>query len=273
MRSLWPSPSLLPEGKSVDHLNEVTPSEDPFDVTRSIGNTGSAVAGSDSEGSRRGLGRHVVINTPRPSPSEHGHGKIEPERDNSDEDVRLKHPMVIGARTSSLGVWGRASAVHSKYLHESRTAFDEHGLPVVKYLDLTDADPTSANEDDQSKAENDRSPDVASHFLLHFKLYLLAEQYGCEGLQALVLQKLRDIRVPEGHSDPTSNLVRLIKVVYQLQPANNTVQQFRDVVLELVVNRMSELQKDEQFKAFVREGGPFVDDLLSRMTRTGLSLN
>ena len=65
--------------------------------------------------------------------------------------------------------------------------------------------------------------------------------------------------------------MKLIREIYglELEGENNgaTVQRLRDIVVAHVVGRLADLQANEEFGAYVREGGGFLGDLLSELVR------
>jgi len=67
----------------------------------------------------------------------------------------------------------------------------------------------------------------------------------------------------------------LIRNVYELPRPDGraeTVQKLRDIVVAHAVGRLQELQTDEEFAAYIKEGGDFVADLLSALTTSRLAL-
>lgn len=183
--------------------------------------------------------------------------------------------MVLASRTSGLGVWGKLPAIHTSVQQEtppSKTD-NKHNLPTVTHL-------SSSNRTPSSGATPASASSSAATFIIHAKLYLLAEQYDYPTLQAFALQKLR-AALKTAEIEPQENrtqiLVSLIRDVYALQggrggkKGQQTRQKLRDVVVLQAVNHLEELQRDEEFNAFVREGkSEFVTDLLSSLTASRL---
>ena len=189
------------------------------------------------------------------------------------------HPMVLAARTSSLGVWGRPAAIHTDSVQPLvgplvedpvSTAQDFHHAQLSKLA-------TRSQEGDDSKQN---AEEIVNPFLIHAKVYLLAEKYGFSALASFALQKLRaalkvsELERPEDH---ISSLVEFIERFYSLPVDHNTqdrgtMLKLREVVLEQAVDRFSVLQANKDFKLLVKGGGDFVEDLLSHLTKIKLTM-
>jgi len=119
---------------------------------------------------------------------------------------------------------------------------------------------------------------IASTFRTHAKVYLLAERYGFAPLRDFSLQKLRAALKTselEPSANHTGHAVLLIRDIYELPRPDgraDTVQKLRDIVVAHAVGRLQELQTDEEFGAYVKEGGDFVTDLLSALTTSRLAI-
>ncbi|KAI9791226.1 MAG: hypothetical protein M1816_004218 [Peltula sp. TS41687] len=194
------------------------------------------------------------------------------------------HPMVLAARSSGLGVWGRPAAVHTKLWEEDEDSSSSAGDADADAIATAGKDSsTSSDGKDEARKHADKS--ATSAVLIHAKVYLLAEKYGYSALMDFALQKLRaalktsELEVPTDH---TTSLVTLIKSVYgqpldeesqdQGQGHESKQQQLRDVVITQTADRLPVLQTNGDFKAFLKDGGDFAGDLLSHLAKTQLTL-
>lgn len=193
------------------------------------------------------------------------------------------HPMVIAARTSGLGIWGRPAAVHTTFYEEvpppppsqpqssAVTSDYPHPASVKATSGVVAADQAS----NQPVAGGST---IASTFRTHAKVYLLAERYGFAPLRDFSLQKLRAALKTselEPSANHTGHAVLLIRDIYELPRPDgraDTVQKLRDIVVAHAVGRLQELQTDEEFGAYVKEGGDFVTELLSALTTSRLAI-
>jgi len=211
---------------------------------------------------------------PRYTPSSHG-SPLEPAAEQE------PHPMVIAARTSGLGIWGRPAAVHTSFYEVVAPTQPQQSPPVtsdyphpasVKATDNCSAGLSSA----QSVAG---ANNIASTFLTHAKVYLLAERYGFASLQDFSLQKLR-AALKTSELEPSANhsahAILLIRDIYELPQQNgqtDTVKKLRDIVITHAVSQLQTLQANKEFSAYIKKGGDFVTDLLSSLTTSRLSLH
>jgi hypothetical protein len=192
------------------------------------------------------------------------------------------HPIILAARTSTLGVWGRPAAVHTRRWEESEdSSTTEHRITTTVVADFSQAEPLSTGHQGEGDHTKKQGTNTASTVLTHAKVYLLAERYGYLALMDFALQKLRaalktsELELPTDH---TTSLVTLIKSVYghpldgENQGQGNTQQHLRDVVIAQAVDRLSVLQTNGDFKAFLKDGSDFAGDLLSHLTKTQLTL-
>ena len=200
--------------------------------------------------------------------------------------------MVLAARTSGLGIWGRPAAIHTKFNHEvplstQQQPFQSPPPPQITSdyphpASVTAATTSPTTVVQPSEPSVPANNNIASTFLTHARIYLLAQRYAFSSLQDFSLQKLRAaLKTAElepaagGH---TASSVALIRDIYELQPRQTerteteTVQKLRDVVVAHAVSQLQELQGDEGFGAFVKEGGDFVGDLLGALTSSRLML-
>ncbi len=218
--------------------------------------------------------------------------KREDERqDKNENDI---HPMVLAARTSSLGVWGRPPALHTKFLHTT----DSTATPSAESGSETDVASPSSHSSTSSKTVNESVTPAAHHqvtktttttaFLIHAKIYLLADRYGASTLKDVVLQKLRAALKTselEPQADHVGSLAELIHNVYQLPPTTGEVvknqaskdedtrQKLRQMVVSQAVHCLADLQGNEEFKASLKDGGgEFVQDLLAHLMNRKMSL-
>ncbi|KAI9876045.1 MAG: hypothetical protein M1830_007458 [Pleopsidium flavum] len=201
----------------------------------------------------------------------------------SDQDVAVPvegeiHPMVLAARTSGLGIWGRPAALHTKFHHEVLPTKLQESPPIV-VSDYPHPASITAASNAAVATSGTGGPDIASTFLIHAKVYLLAERYGFSSLQDFSLQKLRAALKTseiEPAADQTASSVIVIRDIYELprqQGGMETVQKLRDIVVTHAVSQLHELQANKDFAAYVKEGGDFVTDLLSSLTTSRLSLH
>lgn len=187
------------------------------------------------------------------------------------------HPMILAARTSGLGIWGRPAALHTKFSQEEPSTKPEESASIVSDYPHPASITTTSNA--TSNTARPGETDIASTFLTHAKVYLLAERYRSSSLQEFSLQKLRAALKTseiEPAADHTASSVRLIREIYELprqQGGMETVQKLRDIVLSHAVGQLHDLQASQEFAAYVREGGDFVTDLLSSLTTSRLSLH
>ncbi|KAI9747483.1 MAG: hypothetical protein M1815_004164 [Lichina confinis] len=198
------------------------------------------------------------------------------------------HPMVLMARASGLGVWGRPGAVHTRYRQQSLSGASQHGAHVNDKPAEPSPSGTQKRHPSRPAATADHPTTVAAAFAVHAKVYLLAEHYGASGLQDFSLQKLKAALKTselEVRADHATTLVKLISSVYYDLPTTtsaaaaagtnreaDTRQQLRQVVLAQAVNSLPDLQDNKGFKALLKEGGDFVEDLLSHLTKARLTL-
>lgn len=187
------------------------------------------------------------------------------------------HPMVLAARTSGLGIWGRPAALHTKFHQEVPLTKLQVSPPVVS--DYPHPASITATNNPAAATSCTGGTDIASKFLTHAKVYLLAERYGFSSLQDFSLQKLRAALKTseiEPAADHTASSFMLIRDIYELarqQGGMETVQKLRDIVVTHAVSQLHELQTNKEFAAYVKEGGDFVTDLLSSLTTSRLSLH
>ena len=196
--------------------------------------------------------------------------------------------MVLASRTSGLGIWGWPKAVHTNF---SQTPV----LPFEEASSLMDSSPEQTLSSDyphpasiSTKSSTSSTPatstssflttDLATVFLTHARIYLLAERYSYSALQSLSLGKLRAaLKTAEIERNPIASTVKLVREIYglSLESENNgaTVQRLRDIVVAHVVGRLGELQGSEEFQGYVREGGEFVGDLLSELVKGRMVLS
>ena len=190
------------------------------------------------------------------------------------------HPMVIAARTSGLGIWGRPAALHTTFHEDTQPTQPQQATPITSDYPhpasvTVSGDSAAAQPSQQSATGGD---DIASTFSTHAKVYLLAERYACPSLQDFSLQKLRAALKTselEPSANHTGHSIHLIRSIYDLprqQAQTDTVQKLRDIVVTHAVNQLQELQANKDFAAYIKEGGDFVTDLLSSLTTSRLSL-
>ena len=182
----------------------------------------------------------------------------------------IHHPIVVAARSSTLGVWGRPAAVHTTFWHQDDAILEEarpahHGKNESTSSILASSTVTLQSSDG-------RGQDVTTAFLIHSKVYPLAERYGASSLQDFALQQLRaalktlelEVRV-----DHISSLVGLIQSVYSTPLGNDGEPGFkararpRQIVVGQAVNHLSDLQTNEPFRALLSHAGDSVGDLLA----------
>lgn len=193
------------------------------------------------------------------------------------------HPMVIAARTSGLGIWGRPAAIHTTFYEEVPPPQQQQtqSPPVTSDYPHPASVKATGNPvvGQPSEQAITGGNNITSAFLTHAKVYLLAERYGFASLQDFSLQKLRaalktsELELSANH---TSHAILLIRDIYELPQQNgqtNTVQKLRDIVVTHAVSQLQELQANKEFGAYVKEGGDFVTDLLSSLTTSRLSLH
>ena len=198
------------------------------------------------------------------------------------------HPMVVMARSAGLGVWGRPGAVHTRYQQQAPSGAFERGAPVNGKPAEPSLSETQQRHPARPAATAAHPTAVAAAFAVHAKVYLLAEHYGASGLQDFSLQKLKAALKTselEVRADHATTLVELISSVYYDLPTTtaaaaaaganrdaDTRQQLRQVVLTQAVNSLPDLQDNKGFKALLKGGGDFVEDLLGHLTRARLTL-
>ena len=190
------------------------------------------------------------------------------------------HPMVLAARTSGLGIWGRPAALHTTFYEEILPTQPQQSPPVTSDYphpaSVTSAGNPAAAQSSEHSVTGGHN--IASTFLTHAKVYLLAERYGCASLQDFSLQRLRAALKTselEPSANNTGHSILLIRDIYELPRQNSqtdTVQKLRDIVVTHAVSQLEELQANKDFGAYVKEGGDFVTDLLSSLTTSRLSL-
>ncbi|KAI9764449.1 MAG: hypothetical protein M1840_008472 [Geoglossum simile] len=180
------------------------------------------------------------------------------------------HPIILAARTSTLGVWGKPAALHTKFHHGKPAPKPRHITPTAVITNGIVSPPASPSAHKEHDAADQ---DTASAFLVHAKVYLLAERYGANGLMQLSLEKLRAALKAfelEPPIDRTATLIEFIKRVYSL-PASSEGRpreirsKLRDVVVAHAVAYLPELQADPEFSAYIKEGGDFVADLFTAL--------
>lgn len=190
------------------------------------------------------------------------------------------HPMVLAARTSGLGIWGRPAALHTTLYEQAPPTQPQEPPPVTSDYPhpasvTVSGNPTTGRS---SKEIVTGGSNIASTFLTHAKVYLLAERYGFPSLQDFSLQKLRAaLKTSELEPSPnhTRHAVLLIRDIYELprqKSETDTVQKLRDIVVTHAVSQLQELQANKEFGAYIKEGGDFVTDLLSSLTTSRLSV-
>ncbi|KAI9772201.1 MAG: hypothetical protein M1839_002519 [Geoglossum umbratile] len=182
------------------------------------------------------------------------------------------HPIILAARTSTLGVWGKPPALHTKYNHGKPAPKRRPTAVITNGIASPPASPPAHKKHDPAAHQ---SADIAGAFLVHAQVYLLAERYGANSLKELSLEKLRaalkafELGQP---IDRTAALIEFIKRVYNLPIASEghckegrTRNRLRDVVVAHAVAYLPELQADPAFNAYIREGGDFVADLFTAL--------
>jgi hypothetical protein len=178
------------------------------------------------------------------------------------------HPIILAARTSTLGVWGKPAALHTKFHHGKPASKPRRITPTAVITNGIASPPASP-----STHKEHQTAGTASAFLVHAKVYLLAERYGASGLKLLSLEKLRaalkalELDPPV---DRTATLIEFIKKIYSLPASNEghlreTGSKLRDVVVAHAVAYLPQLQADPEFNAYIREGGDFVADLFTAL--------
>lgn len=191
------------------------------------------------------------------------------------------HPMVLAARTSGLGIWGRPAALHTTFYEQALPTQPQQSPPITSDYPhpasvTVSADPAAGQSSEQTATGGSN---IASTFLTHAKVYLLAERYGFSSLQDFSVQKLRAALKTselESSASHTGHAVLLIRDIYELPRQNSqtdTVQKLRDIVVTHAVSRLQELQANKEFGAYIKEGGDFVTDLLSSLTASRLSVH
>ncbi|KAI9883525.1 MAG: hypothetical protein M1823_004714 [Watsoniomyces obsoletus] len=200
------------------------------------------------------------------------------------------HPMVLAARTSALGVWGRAPALHTKFLHTDTTSTSTSSAESGSETDVTSPSSHSStssrtvNETVTPPKHHETSP--AAAFLIHAKIYLLADRYGASSLKEVALEKLRAALKTsklEPQADQVGALVGLIQSIYQLPPITageetknpdeDTRQKLKQMVVAQAVHYLADLHSHEEFKGILKDGGgEFVQDLLSHLMNRKLTL-
>lgn len=207
---------------------------------------------------------------------EHVPGDQKSSQQGAEQEV---HPIVLAARSSGLGVWGRPAAVHTKRWEETRdTSTDHPAATAGRDPSQTETSSAGHRAEDDAKKE---AKNAASAVPTHAKVYLLAEKYGYSALMKLALQKLRatlktsELEVPTDH---TTSLVTLIKSVYshpvdeENQGHESKQRQLRDVVITQTADKLPMLQANGDFKAFLKDGSDFAGDLLNHLAKTQLTL-
>jgi len=189
------------------------------------------------------------------------HEDVKPIEETKQEEV---HPIVLASRTSGLGVWGKPAALHT-------TAFHEPSTKEGDYYSHPSTFAGSSSLAEGSTISTQASGNFGTTFLVHAKVYLIAERYGAEPLKNFSLQKLRaqlktsDI---EPSADRTSNVISLIRNIYDLPASYNpsTTKNLRQIVVAHAMSHLPELQSNEAFSEYVKQGGDFVADLFSNLS-------
>ncbi|KAH0542781.1 hypothetical protein FGG08_002829 [Glutinoglossum americanum] len=183
------------------------------------------------------------------------------------------HPIILAARTSTLGVWGKPAALHTKYHHGKPAPKPQHITPnavITNGVASPPASPSAQQKDDPIPQQSD---DTASAFLAHARVYLLAERYGAKDLRDLSLKKLRvalkafELDSPADH---TTTLIKFIKSVYDppAETAGHNAEsrnRLKDAVVAHTMAYLPELQADPKFNAYIKGGGEFVADLFTAL--------
>ncbi|KAH0551382.1 hypothetical protein GP486_007404 [Trichoglossum hirsutum] len=202
---------------------------------------------------------------------QNGHAHSHPEPGPAtDEPV---HPIVLAARTSPLGVWGKPAAVHTKFHHgKSAPPSHQHITPTAVVTNGIASPPASPFMQQKEDSLSKRPHITAPSFLVHARVYLLADRYGAIDLKDLSLRKLRaalDAFQADSPVGRTAILIKFIKDVYDLPTGTagdcQTENKLRDVVVVYTVAHLSRLQADSEFKAYVKGGGDFVVDLFTTL--------
>ncbi|KAI9684739.1 MAG: hypothetical protein M1829_000114 [Trizodia sp. TS-e1964] len=213
--------------------------------------------------------------------------------------VEAHHPMVLAARTSTLGVWGRPAAVHSKKVtHLPTTPKQETAREASSYfasgsgsrtgLPSPPASPNGKNAQTpaaeaaittttvaEPAAVPIPKPTVATVFLIHARIYLLAKHYSLSSLEHLVLEKLHHLLSSTGTTATSGDIASLVKAVYSLPSSSSEKEakstsgapHIRKLVLQHVVSAHSaqNLQADKEFASLLRGGGDLVIDFLGEV--------
>jgi hypothetical protein len=183
------------------------------------------------------------------------------------------HPVILAARTSPLGVWGKPAALHTKFHHDKPSPpRHQHITPTAVITNGIASPPASPFAQQKGDPLSKQFHGTTSSFLVHSKVYLLADRYGANDLKEISLKKLRAALIAfelDPPVDRTAILIKFIKDVYDLPIGTTrdcqTGNKLRDVVVAHTAAHLPQLQADPEFRAYVKEGGDFVVDLFTTL--------